>query len=84
MRFSELFALSRFHGNGLWYSMRWARREKQLAKPKRELVLVDYFRADQMLKQNAGWKLAKEEDTNRQCGFVYLERPAEQHTGDGT
>ncbi len=48
--------------------------------PPRELVFVDYRSADQMLRENSGWKLAKEEDTNRQPGFVYLERPAPQHT----
>lgn len=49
--------------------------------PPRELVFVDYAHADQLLRENKGWNLAKEEDTNRQIGFVYLERPTQQHEG---
>lgn len=61
--------------------MDWIANLFRPAQP-RELVFVDYNRADQMLKGNGGWKIAKEEDTNRQRGFVYLERPAPQHRGE--
>jgi hypothetical protein len=41
-------------------------------KPKRiGFRLVRYDIADGLLKQ--GWTIAKEEDTNREYGFVYLE-----------
>lgn len=50
-------------------------------KPQRvALKLVSYADADQYLKE--GWKIAKEEDANRQYGFVYLERLQVQSTGE--
>lgn len=57
--------------------MGWLTNLFRPAQP-RELVFVDYRRGDQLLKENSGWRLAKEEDTNRQPGFVYLERPVPQ------
>jgi hypothetical protein len=38
-----------------------------------ELRFIDYREADYLIKQG-GWILAKEEDTNKQLGMVYLER----------
>jgi hypothetical protein len=44
------------------------------AAPRRELRLVSYGEADQLLAE--GWVLAPEEDANRAIGWVYLERGA--------
>ena len=45
-------------------------------KPRRprELVFIRYPEADVLLRQNQGWRLAPEEDGNRQVGWVCLER----------
>lgn len=42
--------------------------------PPREVRLVPWLDAGAMLK--SGWRLAPEEDSNRQIGTVYLERSA--------
>lgn len=47
-------------------------RQRRAHQP-RELKRVPWSEADAML--NNGWKLAPEEDTNRNYGFVYLQRP---------
>lgn len=44
----------------------------------RELVLVDYLKADAMLKSGEGWGLAPEEDHNGTPGKVYLQRWVEK------
>lgn len=42
-------------------------------KPKRvDLKLVSYDNANAYLER--GWRIAKEEDTNRSIGFVWLEK----------
>lgn len=42
-------------------------------KPKRlDLQLVSYDNANAYLER--GWRIAKEEDTNRKIGFVWLEK----------
>lgn len=49
----------------------------QSLKPRpRELQFLPYAKADELLKSNTGWRLAKEEDTNQVPGWVYLERDA--------
>ncbi len=40
----------------------------------RELVYVPYDRADRMLREKVGWRLAPEENGNRTIGMVFLER----------
>lgn len=40
----------------------------------RQLVFIEYSAADRMLKENAGWRIAPEEDRNRSIGWVWLER----------
>lgn len=54
----------------------WARLKRFFSpeKPRRlELRLVPYYPdGDQLCRE--GWVIAKEEDTNRLLGFVYLER----------
>lgn len=47
---------------------------KRPPRPPRELVCVSYADADRMLHQNVGWKIAPEEDHNRNHRVVYLER----------
>lgn len=50
---------------------------KAFRPPKRkrlELRFLPYAEADKLLRENSAWTLAKEEDTNRQIGMVYLER----------
>jgi hypothetical protein len=45
-----------------------------------ELKFVSYIEGDKMIRENVGkpeseqWHIAKEEDTNRNYGTVYLER----------
>lgn len=48
----------------------------------RALVCVSYQDGERLLLENAGWRLAPEEDRNRDMRVVYLERPAEQHSGE--
>lgn len=45
-------------------------------KPKRaELRYLSYLDADKLIREtNGAWTIAKEEDTNRCLGWVYLER----------
>lgn len=62
-----------------WLSSLFRRTPPPSHQP-RELVFVSYLRADQMLRENVGWKLAREEDRNREVGFVFLERPVSQRS----
>lgn len=57
-------------------AMNWLRALfRPRATPPRELVFVPYAEGDRMLRDlDAGWRLAPEEDRNRQIGMVYLER----------
>jgi hypothetical protein len=43
-------------------------------KPPRELIFVSYIEADRKIRSQTGWRVAPEEDRNREWGMVYLER----------
>lgn len=44
----------------------------------RELVYVPYSEGDKLIRENKGWRIAPEEDRNRNIGWVYLERDVVQ------
>ena len=46
----------------------------------RQVQCVPYSEADALLKR--GWRIASEEDTNRNIGWVILELPAREMTDD--
>jgi len=47
---------------------------KRKPKPTRlKLVLVEYSHANQLIKSDSRWRVAKEEDTNAAPRMVYLE-----------
>jgi hypothetical protein len=52
----------------------WLRGLLKRAGP-RELRFVSYQEADRLMREDATWKLAPEEDHNREIGMVYIERP---------
>ena len=42
---------------------------------RRELRFVDYSTADKMMQEHPGvWTIAPEEDSNKELGWVYIER----------
>ena len=57
-----------------WLGGWWKRLTRP--KPKRlELRILSYGDADKLIREtNGAWTIAKEEDTNRCIGLVYLER----------
>lgn len=49
---------------------------KRVQRASRELRLMSYQDADQLLHQPGNaWRIAPEEDYNRKIGYVWLERP---------
>jgi hypothetical protein len=52
--------------------MNWLRKLFAKKPARIDLKMVRYDNADAYLER--GWKIAKEEDTNRKIGFVWLER----------
>lgn len=66
-----------------WRWPRWVQRMvRRLVEPAPRLQVqcVPYSEADALLRR--GWQLAPEEDTNRKIGWVILELPAREMTGD--
>jgi hypothetical protein len=56
------------------YAIYRARRDPWINTREREVIAVPYAEADRLLKLREGWRLAPEEDYNRQRDLVYLER----------
>lgn len=59
-------------------AVRWLRRLLGLERPRLELRFLSYAEADALLRSGAPWRIAPEEDQNRDRTHVYLERYAEE------
>jgi hypothetical protein len=54
----------------------WRSRRQPVSRRPREVAYVSWPKADELLRQNVGWRIAPEEDHNPSCSLVYLEREA--------
>jgi hypothetical protein len=64
--------------------IRWLVSLFRRSKKSREVVFVPYTEGDRMLRHNEGWRIAPEEDHNREIGWVWLERDSPTVTGEPT
>ncbi len=58
----------------IWFCSTALRILSAKPRPHRELIKASYIHADYLLKLNEGWRLAPEEDGNREFNVVWLER----------